>query len=232
MLANAPADPAALFGEEIDDLLLEARNHLDGEPIASEEQANAVASLLNRLRRLGNDADDARIAEKRPHDLAAKAVQDKWKPILSKADLAASTAKQALAPWLAKVEAEQRAAAEAAKAEAERLAMEAAEKHRVASGDLRAREQAEQLLKDADRAAMVAAKADKAKPLATGGERAIGLVDTFTPVLADPVEALRHYRETEPEALKEWLLEQARKDVRSGLRTIPGFTIEHTRSAR
>lgn len=232
MLTNMPADPATLFGEEIEDLLLEARNHLDGEPIASEEQAQAVASLLNRLRRLGNDADDARIAEKRPHDMAAKAVQEKWKPILAKADLAASTAKQALAPWLSKVEAEQRAAAEAIKAEAERLALEAAEKHRVATGDLHAREQAEQLLKDADRAAKAAAKADKAKPLATGGERAIGLVDVFTPVLDDPIAALRHYRETQPDLLKAWLMDQASKDVRSGARFIPGFTIEHTRTAR
>jgi hypothetical protein len=57
-LANAPLDPATLFGEEIDDLMLEARNYLDGEPIANEQQAEAVSSLLNRLRRVANDADE------------------------------------------------------------------------------------------------------------------------------------------------------------------------------
>jgi hypothetical protein len=104
LLSNAPADPATLFKEEVDDLLLEARNYLDGDPIANEQQAEAVSSLLNRLRRVSKDADAARATEKRPHDDAAKAVQAKWKPIIDKADLAATTAKQALAPWLQQVE--------------------------------------------------------------------------------------------------------------------------------
>jgi hypothetical protein len=59
---------------------------------------------------------------------------------------------------------------------------------------------------------------DKQKPLATGGERAIGLVDRFTPELTDSCAALKHYRERQAaEGLKAWLLEQAEKDVRAGL---------------
>jgi hypothetical protein len=45
--------------------------------------------------------------EKKPHDERCKAVQAKWKPIIDKADLATSTAKEALAPWLRKVEEQQ-----------------------------------------------------------------------------------------------------------------------------
>lgn len=232
LLANAPADPAVLFAEEVEDLLLEARNYLDGEPIANEEQANAVSSLLNRLRRVSNDADDARKAEKKPHDDAAKEVQAKWRPIIDKADLAVSTAKHALAPWLQQVEEKQRREAEIARLEADRLAQIAREAHAEASGNLTATEDAERLLKAADGAQKHAARAEKAKPLATGGERAIGLVDRFWPVLTDPVEALKHYRTADPDALKEWLLEQARADVRSGVRAIPGFEIEHERIAR
>jgi hypothetical protein len=232
LLANAPADPATLFGEELDDLLLEARNYLDGEPIANEEQAEAVSSLLNRLRRVGNDADDARKAEKKPHDDAAKAVQAKWKPILDKADLAASTAKQALALWLQKVEEKQRHEAELARQEAERLARIAAETHAQAAGNFEAAEDAERLIKAAAQAERFAAKAEKAKPLATGGERAIGLIDRYTPELTDPVAALHHYRATQPNELKAWLLDQARKDVRAGSRSIPGFTVIHERIAR
>lgn len=232
MLANMPADKAVLFAEEVDDLLLEARNYLDGEPIASEEQAEAVSSLLNRLRRVSKDADDARKAEKKPHDDAAKAVQAKWTPIISKADLAASTAKQALAPWLCKVEEEQRRAAEIARLEAERLAAIAAEAHKDAIGNLQATEDAERVLKAAGAAERHARQAEKARPLAKGGERAIGLVDVFTPVLTDPCTALKHYREHQPEALKAWLLDQAKADVRAGKRSIPGFTIEHQRTAR
>lgn len=232
LLANAPPDPCTLFKEEIDDLLLEARNYLDGEPIANEEQASAVSSLLNRLRRVSNDADDARKVEKKPHDDGAKAVQAKWKPILDKADLAASTAKQALAPWLQQIEEKQRHEAELARQEAERLARIAAEAHARASGNLEAAEDAERLLKAAAGAQRDAARADKAKPLATGGERAIGLVNKFTPELTDACEALKHYRAKQPEDLKAWLLDQAAKDVRAGARSIPGFVVNHERVAR
>src|SRR5688500_5432459 len=98
LLSNAPADPAVLFAEEIDDLMLEARNYLDGNPIENEDQATAVSAILNRARRIAKDADETRKVEKRPHDDAARSVQAKWVPIISKAELAADTAKQALAP--------------------------------------------------------------------------------------------------------------------------------------
>lgn len=232
LLANAPAEPAELFKEEIDDLLLEARNYLDGEPIANEQQADAVSSLLNRLRRVAKDADAARATEKKPHDEAGKAVQAKWKPIIEKAELAASTAKQALAPWLQKIEEQQQREAEVARKEAERLATIAAEAHSSATGNLQAIEDAERLLKAATGAQVHAARTGKQKAHARGGERAIGLVDVFTPELTDSCAALRHYREHQPEALKEWLLDQARKDVHAGTRTIPGFIINHERVAR
>lgn len=232
LLANAPADPAILFKEEIDDLTQEAKNFLDGEPIANEEQANAVSSLLNRLRRVAKDADEARKLEKKPHDDAAKAVQTRWTPIISKAELATSTAKQALAPWLRQIEEQQRREAEVARLEAERLAQVAAEAHQKATGNLEAAEDAERLLKAAKGAQQFAAKADKQKAHAKGGERAVGLVDVFTPVLTDACAALRHYRAKQPEALKEWLMEQARADVRAGLRSIPGFDVKHERQAR
>jgi hypothetical protein len=230
LLANAPADPATLFREEIDDLLLEARNYLDGEPIENETQADAVSSLLNRLRRVSKDADDARKVEKKPHDDAAKAVQAKWTPIIAKADLAASTAKEALAAWLRAVEEKQRAEAEAARAEAERLAQIAAEAHARAD-DLQSAEDAERLLKAADAARKDAAKADKAKAHAKGGERAVGLRSVWTPTLTDACAALKHYRERQPELLKQWLVEQAERDVRAGARSIPGFEVTEARVA-
>jgi hypothetical protein len=232
LLSNAPPEPSVLFAECVDDLLLEARNWLDGEPITNEQQAEAVSSLLNRLRRVSKDADEARKAEKKPHDDAAKAVQAKWTPIISKADLAASTAKQALAPYLKAIEDLQREQAEAAKREADRLAEIARQAHAEASGNLEASEDAERLLKAAAAAEKDAARTGKQKAHATGGERAIGLVDRYTPELTDPVAALKHYRATRPDALKLWLQGQAEADVRSGARSIPGFTIHHERVAR
>ena len=232
LLSNAPPEPVVLFKEEVDDLLLEARNHLDGEPIANERQAEAVSSLLNRLRRVAKDADEARKAEKKPHDDAAKAVQSKWKPILDKADLAVSTAKEALAPWLRKLEEKQREEAEAARVEAERLARIAAEAFAGSVGNLQARDDAERLLGAAKEAEKHAAQAERQKAHAKGGERAVGLVSVFTPELTDPVAALKHYRERRPEDLKQWLLEQAQADVRAGVRNIPGFTVNEERIAR
>lgn len=231
-LSNAPADPAALFQEEVDDLLLEARNYLDGEPIANEEQARAVSSILNRLRRIAKDADEARKVEKKPHDDAVKSVQTKWLPIIDGANLASDVAKQALAPWLRSIEEQQRAEAEAARIEADRLARVAAEAYAGSSGNLTARADAERLIKIAIAAEKDAAHAGKQKAHALGGERAIGLVDVFTPVLIDPIEALKYYRAHQGEALKEWLLDQACKDVRGGARSIPGFEIKNERAAR
>lgn len=231
LLANAPAEPAVLFAEEIDDLMLEARNWLDGEPIANEEQANAVSSLLNRLRRVAKDADEARKVEKKPHDEAAKAVQQKWSPIIAKADLAASTAKQALAPWLQAIEEQQRAEVEAARQEADRLAEIALQAHSGASGNLEALEDAERLIKAAKAAEKDAARAGKQKAHATGGERAVGLRSVWTPTLTDSCAALRHYRERQPEQLKQWLVEQAENDVRAGARSIPGFEVTEARVA-
>lgn len=231
LLVNAPAEPAVLFAEEVDDLLLEARNWLDGEPIANEQQAEAVSSILNRARRVAKDADEARKVEKKPHDDAAKAVQAKWTPIISKAELATTTAKQALAPWLQQIEEKQRAEAEAARLEAERLARIAQEAHANASGNLTAAEDAERLLKAAAGAERHASRAEKQRAHAKGGERAVGLRSNWTPTLTDPCAALKFYREREPEALKSWLVEQAQKDVRAGARTIPGFDVTEARAA-
>ena len=46
-----------------------------------------------------------------------------------------------------------------------------------------------------------------------------------TTELIDPAAAIEHYRKTQPAALKQWMLEQAAKDVRAGSNHIPGFTI-------
>lgn len=229
---NAPSDPFALLTESIEDLLIEANNQLDGNGIENEEQEAAVASILTRLRREAGAADDQRKAEKRPHDEAAKAVQEKWAPLLSRAGDAIKAAKSALSSYLVKRAEAQRAAAEALAKEAE----EAAEAAALAASNVRdddlagrttvrvKREAAAALQKRAERAA-------KAPVHATGGERAVGLRSVWTPALVDPAAALKHYRERHPEELKAWLAGQAEKDVRAGARSIPGFTITESKRA-
>lgn len=230
---NRPSDPFELFAEHINGLLDEAGNWLNGEGVKSEADAEGVSRLLTMLRTAAKDADKARAEEKRPHDEAAKAVQAKWKPLLDRAELAVSTAKKALAPWLEAREAEQRAAAEAARVEAEEKAAAARKAaQEAAQSDLAAQARIQEMQDEAAAAAKDAAKLDKAKAQAKGGSRAVTLRDVYTPVLVTPKDALRHYMEKQPDALKAWLLDQAHKDVRAGSRSIPGFDIKHERVAQ
>lgn len=225
---NNPPEPTAFeaFEAHIGDLFAEARNHLDGAGVNSEAEAEAVAKLMDLLRTAHKDADKARAEEKKPHDDAAKAVQARWKPLLEKAELAVSTCKKALAPWLAKKEAEAKAAAEAARKEAEERARAAAEAMRqAATDDLSAREDAEDLVRAAKEAEAEAKRAEKARPQAAGGARAATLRTTYRPELTAPSEALKHYVATNPNAIKACLLQLAETDVRAGKRQIPGFVI-------
>ncbi len=231
---NLPPEPSPhdAFTAHIDDLFAEACNFLDGAEIASEGEANAVSALLDQIRKASKDADKARAEEKKPHDDAAKAVQARWKPLLDKADLAVNAAKKALAPWLMKVEAENRAKAEAARKEAEEKAAAArAALAVVDTSNLAAQAEAEALVKDAAKAEKFATKAEGAKAHATGGARAVGLRSYFHPELIDPAEALAHYRATQPGALRAFLLSLAETDVANGARKLPGFDVIETRRA-
>jgi hypothetical protein len=226
--------PLETWKLHIEELMEQANQFLDGEPIATQEQADSVGQLLGLLRQARKGADEQRATEKKPHDDAAKAVQANWKPLLDRCDLAEQTAKRALAPFLLAQEAKKQAEAAAAREAAAQAAREAEEARRAASesANLAAREEADRLAKQAEKAASAANKAEKAKPLAAGLGRAVGLRSVWTAELVDPVEALKFYRAKEPEALKDWLRDQAAKDVRAGLHTIPGFAVTEERVAQ
>jgi hypothetical protein len=229
---NAP--PALdLHKLHIEELLAEAQGFLDGEPIADQAQADAIGTLLGMLREAKKGADAARADEKRVHDEAGKAVQAAWLPIINRADLALDTAKKALAPWLEAQEAEKRAVAEAARLEAEtkaaaaRAAMQAADPTNLAD-----RERVEALLKDASKADKAANRAAKDKPMAAGHGRAVSLRSRFTAVLTDSAVALKHFKETQPAALRQFLTDQAQADVNAGARAVPGFRVDEERVAQ
>lgn len=231
---NQPPEPTPLeaFGAHVGDLMENARQFLDGEAITTQGQADDVGRLLDMCRQSAKDADKQRKAEKQPHMDAGKAVDAAWNPLIEKCELAAITAKKALAPFLAAEQVRKDAAA----AEMRRIAEDAAEKARAAmreaaAADLAAREEAERLLKDAERADKAAGRAEKGKASAAGGARAVTLRDIYTPVLTDAAEALKHYRMVAGADLKAWMLEMARAEVRAGARAIPGFNIQHERVA-
>lgn len=232
---NNPPEPTPYeaISLHVADLLETATGFLDGEPVTTQAVADEIGRLLDEARQAAKAAEEQRKVEAKPHDDAKAAVQALWKPVAAKCDLIASTAKRALAPFLAAEQAKQDAIAKAAREAADekaRLAQEALRAINVT--DLAAREQAECLLKDADRANKDANRAERGKAMVAGGARSVSLRSVWTPELTDAVAALKHYKAAQPEALKAWLLEQAGKDVAAGSRVIPGFTINEERVAQ
>jgi hypothetical protein len=229
---NAPP-PREAHALHIEELLNEAQGFLDGEPIANQEQADAVGKLLGMLREARQGADTQRKIEKRPHDDAAREVQAAWAPLLDRVAMAEQVAKRALAPFLAAQEAIAQAEAQSARHAAWTAAHEAREALDKASPtDLAGRAQAVTLLKDASKAERAAIKAEKVKPMAAGLSRAVSLRSVWRAVLIDPVAALKHYRTNRPDELKAWLSLQADQDVRVGVRAIDGFAITEERIAQ
>lgn len=225
---NMPPEESAFAGfhAHIGDLFDEAKNFLDGDPISTEAMAEAVARLMDDIRKAHKDADKARAEEKKPHDDAGKAVQAKWKPLLERAELAVDTCKKALAPWLKAKAAEQAAAVEKARQEAEAKAKAAAEAMRATTlDDLSGREQAEAMVADAKKAEADAKRAESARPQAAGGARAATLRTTYRPELINASEALKHFVRIRPDDVKAALQHLAEVEVRNGAREIPGFNI-------
>ena len=237
---NPPEEltPYELHKKAIDDLYQQAKDFLDGEPIANEQQAQEVGLLRDEIRAAEKAAEESRKEEVKPFDAAKKAVQDRYNPLIKdgvgRTSLAKKACNDALAPYLKKKDDEQRAAAALAREQAAKLAKEALDAAQAAAAapDLQARETAEDMLDQAKRAMQNTRTLEKEKPQVMGGGRNIGLKSVWTAELVDPAAALAHYRVAQPAALKEWLKEQAAKDVRSGIHHedgIPGFKIKEDR---
>lgn len=231
---NPPLTPFEIVSARISDLYEEAKNWLDGEPVNSQAVADNIAKLITMIRAAEKEADELRKSEVKPLDEAKAEIQTKYAPLIAdtksvrgKTVLALEACKKALTPWLAKIEAENRAKADAARKEAEAKAVEAQEAIRKAQvNDLAAREEAEALIEQAKRAEADARRAEKERAHSHGGGRAIGLRTSYEPVLVNATEAARHYWQAARQDMETFLLNMARQDVRAGKRSIPGFNIE------
>ncbi len=217
----------------IDDLEAEARNWLDGAPIATDGQSQSVATLIGMARDLGKAAEEKRKAEAKPFDDGKAQVQATWKPLIDRVERIAKVAKAAQTAWLIEQEKRQRAEAARLAAEAE-AAREAA---RIAYAEanpasLTEREEAEAALEAAAKAEAVAARADRQTATAKGEEgRAIGLRTYRTPEIESLWDAAAHYFRERPDDFGKWVLEQAAKDIRAGVVSIPGIKIIEERRA-
>ena len=228
------ATPFDLLAEHLEDLIAEARNFADGEPVANQGQADAVSALIENLRIGAKDADAQRVLENKPHDEAKAAVQAKYAPLIAdpknknpgKVWKAIDALKACLQPYLAKLDAEKREAERLAREAADKAARDAAEAMRQAhASNMAARDEAEALVEQAEAARKAADAAAKDKAHATGGSRAMGLRSVWKATLTDSHAAAAHYWRTNPDAFTGLLQKLADDDVRAGKRSVPGFDV-------
>jgi len=232
---NNPPEPTPYeaISLHVSDLAETAQGFLDGEPITTQVMADEVGKLLAAAREAEKAAEAQRKIEAKPFDDGKAAVQALWTPIKAKCSLVSDTAKKALAPFLEAEQAKRDAAAVEARKEAEAKAKAAQDALRaIDATNLAEREAAEQLLKDAGKAERLANKAEKGKALVAGGARSVSLRSVWSAELTDRREALSHYMREQPDALADWLIDQANKDVAAGVRSIPGFTIKDKKVAQ
>lgn len=237
---NPPAaSPYEAIRIHIEDLWTEACNWADGAKIENQDQADAVAKLIDDFRAAHTAADDARKAENKPFDDGKAEVQERYAPLIAdtkamtgKTVKALAALKAVLTPWLLKLDAEKREQERLAREAADRAAAEAAAAVRAANPDnLAELDAAEIKVAEANIAQSEAKAAANDRAHARGDGRAIGLRTSYRPVMTDRREALKHYLATQPDAIVAFVQQLAEADVRRAIRTIPGFMIEEVRAA-
>lgn len=170
-----PASEA--FSMAINDLFTEAKNFLDGQPIADEGQADAYTAIMDGMKELLRDAEKTRKAEKEPFLVAGREVDERWKAATAPAQLTVKEIAKPLTVW--------REAQQAIKdAETAKLREEGAQKEKKAQA---ARESAISL-EDAEKAEEQLKRADIAKKTANKIDRsASGMRTSWVAEVTDPL---------------------------------------------
>lgn len=232
---NNPPEPTPFEAsrERITELEAEAQNWFDGEPIANEAQAADVSRLLDEARKSAKEADGHRKVEKQPHADAAKAVDDRWKPVIASAERVAEVAKGVLTPWLMKLEREKREREDAARREAEAKAAEARRLAEANDGTLAAAKARDAAIEEAETAQRLAAQAaaDKAGAKGAGMARTVALRTIWRSAVEDRRALLNHVARTRADDLDEFLEQWAARAVREGAREIPGVRVYEEKAA-
>lgn len=210
---------------EIDDLYAEAANWADGTPIESQEQCDALDALDKALLALDKKREAIRKEEVKPLDDAKKAIQALHKPVEAKVARARAALNKPRSEWKAKVEAEKRARAEQAAREAEEERAKAIAAMQASSGDLEAREAAEEQLALAKEAEAFAKREQKRAD--TGN----GLRTAWRVEITDQRAAIGSMFKRNPQAFIDLAQDLAEKAVRAGARKIEGFTITEEKKA-
>ena len=227
---NQAPTPFDEIETKINDLYDEAKQWLDGEPVTTQDQADALNTLANHIREAHKEADQMRKEEAKPFDDGKKAVQERYNPLIQKGkgktELALNAVKSALKPYLLELDRIQQEAAQKAREEAEQAERDAqaAMQHRDPS-NLEQQEEANRLAEQAKAAQQVANKASNAKAHAKGAGRATGLRTRTKVSIANEREAAGWAWKHDREALMIFVLTQAEKAVRNGAQSLEGFSI-------
>ncbi|WP_204165460.1 hypothetical protein [Methylobacterium sp. 17Sr1-1] len=231
--------PFEVSRDEIDALCSEARHWLDAGGIKTQADADGVSKLLDLLRKAIKRADERRAAEAKPLDDAKAEIQARYGALIQdnksgkgRAVLAVEVCKAALTPWLERQEAEKRAAAEAARREADERAREAALALQLSKpSDIEEREHAEDLAREARRAEAVAGRAEQDRASARGGARAVTLRTTYRAEVTDATEFARWAWVNCRDEIVAALAVIAGRQVAAGTRGIPGVAVHEERRA-
>lgn len=227
---NPPKDGFALVAAEINDLYEEAKGWLDGEPITTQGQADAVEKLLKLTKDTEKRTEAYRKELVKPLDEQKAAIQARFNPLIGKrkADGTCGTTvriielgNQYLTPWKQKLLAEKQAEEKRLREVAEKAAAEAQKAAQATA--LEDREKAERLIQEAKKASVAANKVSKTPK----GTRTVWNLE-----LSDPVEAMRHMWKVRRADLEEYITQLAKQEVNRGVRKIPGFKIKSEEVSR
>lgn len=236
---GAPEPTPFDFSEqEIGDLYEEAKHWLDGEPVETQAQCDAIQKLMRSIQDAEKRAEASQKAERDPHNKALTEIGDRYNPLIGKTTkitgktkLAIDACKKAMQPFLEKLEVEKRERAEAARREADRQREEAEAAIRATrEADLSQREEAERLLREAKRAETAATRAENDKAQAKGSGRAASLRTRHVAEVTDMRAFARFCWEKHYDVLDEFLRGFAQQKADAGARDIPGVAIREERS--
>lgn len=232
---NKPPEltPFEMDQQAITDLFEEAKLWLDGEKVETQQQADAINVLKDKIKKAETAADENRKALQKPHKEKVDELQDQYntligsnKSIKGLSVKAVEACNEALKPFLLALKAKQDEEARLARIEADKRREEALEAMRQRdAANLEQTDQAEKLVRDAKDAEVAAKIAEKAKAHAKGGARATGLRSVYRAEMTDlKAAAAWVWKEKNPD-LEAFVQDLADKAVRSGAREIPGFKI-------
>lgn len=190
--------------DRIADLARDADALIKAGAAKSQAEADRASDLANRLGELWNKADDARKFEKKPHDDAVKAVQAKWSPILSAAEVYKRIKDAVVRPFLIEEDRKRR--------EAEAIARAAAEKAAKAGEPI---PEPPQQLRAAPKAG-------------AGGRRSVALRTVKQVEITDRAAVLAYFANSQ--AITDLLADMATKAVRAGV-DVPGVKVTETQVA-